>query len=130
MTTLKTATRMEGVSIPVSDLERSVAFYTRLGFTVEQRDPSGKGFALLRTEGGTIGLQRRKAEADRTFRDGLHIELHTDDIDGLYAELQAQGIEVETPPRDLPWERVMVLRDPDGFRVEYAQGVRGQNRPA
>jgi hypothetical protein len=30
------------------------------------------------------------------------------------------GIDVETPPHDRPWERMMVLRNPDGFRVELS----------
>ena len=122
--------RMDGMSLPVADVEASVAFYTRFGFTVELTDPSGKGFALLRIAGGTIGLQRRKGEEAPKVRDGIHIELSTEDLDGLYLEMQRSGIEVETPPHDRPWERVMVLRDPDGFRVEFSQGERGQNRPA
>lgn len=120
--------RLEGLSIPVTDLARSVAFYTRLGFTLEYQDPSGQRFALLRTSGGTLGLLRRDAEASAAFRDLVHIELTTDDLSGLYTECCDQGIDIEAPPRDRPWERVMTLRDPDGFSVEFAQGVRGENR--
>ncbi|WP_216329109.1 VOC family protein [Deinococcus aestuarii] len=121
--------RMDGLSLPVADVAVSVAFYTRLGFSVELTDPSGKGFALLRIDGGTIGLQRHKGEDAPRVRDGIHVELSTGDLDGLYAWMQQAGIPVEKPPHDRPWERVMVLRDPDGFRVEVSQGERGRNRP-
>ena len=121
-----TAARLEGLSIPVADVERSQAFYTRLGFTTEYQ--AGKTFALLRIEGGTLRLLRAKVEAGAAFRDSVHIELTTDDLDGLYATFQSSGTEVEMPPHDRAWERAMVLRDPDGFRVEFAQGLRGHNR--
>jgi len=51
--------RMEGLTLPVSDLERSLAFYRDLlGFDVEVRSDR---FALLRIGGGTLGLLRAKA---------------------------------------------------------------------
>ena len=129
MTSLTTPYRMEGVSLPVADVAASVAFYTRLGFTREPQVASSEAFGLLRTSGSTLGLILKSGEISKAIRDGIHIELQTDDLDGLYAECQRLGIEVESPPRDLPWERVMVIRDPDGFRVEFAQGVRGHSRP-
>lgn len=120
---------MDGVSLPVASVPTSVAFYTRLGFSVEVSDPSGEGFALLRIGGGTVGLMRRRGEDAPTLRDGVHVELSTDDLEDLYAEMLALGIAVEKPPHDRPWERVMTLRDPDGFRVEFSQGERGHNTP-
>ena len=48
----------DGLSLPVSDLERSVEFYRRLGFTVEPTYLSA--FALLRLGEGTIGLRKRE----------------------------------------------------------------------
>ncbi len=121
--------RFDGFSIRVSDVDRSVAFYRdQLGFTVEQQH--GQRFALLRLGGGTIGLlhgdlSRWPAEARNQF----HIELSTDDLDGLYAELQAKGVQFTEAPHDAPWERAMATRDPDGYRVEIAQGRRGENQP-
>lgn len=119
--------KMDGVSLPVADVPTSVAFYTQLGFQVEASDPQGTGFALLRIAGGTVGLMRRRAEDAPTLRDNVHVELSTEDLDGLFAAFQARGIPVERPPHDRPWERVMTLRDPDGFRVEFSQGERGEN---
>jgi catechol 2,3-dioxygenase-like lactoylglutathione lyase family enzyme len=121
--------RFEGFSLRVRDVERSLAFYRdQLGFTVEQRH--GRMFALLRLGEGTIGLLRGDlARWPVEAREQFHIELSTDDLDGLYAELQARGVRFSEPPHDASWERAMVARDPDGYHVEFAQGRRGQNRP-
>ena len=50
---MTTPFRFEGVSLPVSDVAASVAFYRKLGFTVEQQHDV---FALLRYGAGTIGF--------------------------------------------------------------------------
>ena len=59
----------------------------------------------------------------------MHIELTTDDLDQLYSDLTAQGITFYSPPRDRAWERGMAAADPDGYTVEWAQGLRGHNQP-
>lgn len=47
---------------------------------------------------------------------------------GLYEDLRGCGAGFSEPPRDKPWERAMSLLDPDGYRIEFAQGHRGRNR--
>ncbi len=119
--------RFEGLSLPVSDVARSVAFYQQLGFKVEQFGPQ---FALLRLGEGTLGLLRGDLqEESRTFRQRVHLELSTDSLDAIYAELQAKGVTFSEPPHDEPWERAMAMPDPDGYHVEIAQGRRGHNTP-
>lgn len=126
---MATPLRFDGLSMFVSDVERSPAFYRdQLGFTVEQQH--GANFALVRMGEGTIGLLRGDlARWPVEARNQFHLELSTDDLDGLYAELQAKGVKFAEPPHDAPWERTMAVRDPDGHRVEFAQGKRGQNQP-
>jgi catechol 2,3-dioxygenase-like lactoylglutathione lyase family enzyme len=119
--------RLEGLTLPVSDLERSLAFYRDLlGFGVEYRN--GSTIALLRIGWGTLGLLHAEAPGPAGPRTNVHVELTTDDLDGLYGDLRGRGAEFLEPPRDKPWERAMSLLDPDGYRVEFAQGRRGRNR--
>ena len=59
-----------------------------------------------------------------------HVEFSTDDLDELYEELKAKGVEFAEPPHDEPWERSMTALDPDGYAVEFAQGRRGENQTA
>ena len=119
--------RFEGLSLPVSDVARSVAFYQQFGFQVEQYGPQ---FALLRLGEGTLGLLKSElAEQTRTLRERIHIELSTDHLDELYAELQGRGVIFLGSPHDEPWERAMATPDPDGYHLEIAQGRRGHNAP-
>ena len=120
--------RFDGISLPVTDVNRSVAFYEQLGLTIEQ---TGQHFALLRKGASTIGLLYVKTLDDwpAALRRNIHIEFSTDDLDTLYTELQASGVEFYQPPKDQKWERNMAILDPDGYRVEFAQGLRGDNAP-
>jgi catechol 2,3-dioxygenase-like lactoylglutathione lyase family enzyme len=115
--------RFEGISLPVSDLESSIVFYQQFGFEVEIQHDT---FALLRLGEGTIGLLKVDVSKwPKAQRAAIHIELSTDDLDALFAQLNAQGIHIAVPPRDRPWERQMFTTDPDGYRLEIAQGRRG-----
>jgi catechol 2,3-dioxygenase-like lactoylglutathione lyase family enzyme len=133
---MATTVRMEGLTLPVKDVRRSIAFYgTKLGFAVEMR--ALPHFALIRVggpRGGTIGLLAMAQAAapgakplSRAQRSAFHVELSTDDLDGLYARLKARGVRFHEPPHDEPWERAMTAYDPDGHTVEFAQGRRGRN---
>jgi catechol 2,3-dioxygenase-like lactoylglutathione lyase family enzyme len=127
--------RFEGLTLTVENIERSLAFYNgMLGLAVEIN--AAPAFAMLRVPGaggGTIGLlalaEARKdgvAAATPEQCRGIHVELSTDDLDGLHAELVARGVVFGQPPHDEPWERSMSALDPDGYSVEFAQGRRGK----
>jgi len=122
--------RLEGLTLRVQSIARSIEFYSgRLGFTVEiDKRPE---FAMLRIggrDGGTIGLLSIDDESQSMTleqRAGIHIELSTDNLDVLYEELTARGVEFFEPPHEEPWEYSMRARDPDGYTVEFAEGRRG-----
>lgn len=130
--------RLEGLTLAVADVKRSIEFYRdQLGLTVEvDKAPQ---FGMIRVggkNGGTIGLLSIKLTdnpaANRWTahqRAAIHVELSTDDLDGLYNELKARSVTIHTPPHDEPWERCMDILDPDGYTVEIAQGRRGRNEP-
>lgn len=114
----------EGLSLPVAELDRSIAFYASLGFALEIRT---ERFGLLRYGTGTVGLlQLGDGPTDRR-RSFVQVEMGTDDLDALYADFVERGIPVHAPPRDRGFERQMQLRDPDGFTIEFAEGARGHN---
>lgn len=127
--------RFEGLTLTVDSVERSLTFYNgKLGLTVEWN--AAPAFAMLRVPGaggGTIGLlsiaeARKEGVADSSpeQKRGIHVELSTDDLDGLHVELVARGVVFHQPPHDEPWERSMTALDPDGYSVEFAQGRRGK----
>jgi catechol 2,3-dioxygenase-like lactoylglutathione lyase family enzyme len=113
----------EGISLPVSDIERSVAFYRQFGFEIQVQN---EHFALLRLGEGTIGLLKMNVSKwPAASRASIHIELGTENLDRLYGQLQEQGVHFSSPPIDRSWERQMFTFDPDGYRLEIAQGRRG-----
>ena len=127
--------RFEGLTLTVANVERSIEFYSgRLGLTVEWN--AVPAFAMLRLGTGTVGLLAL-AEAEKegvmpssaAQKRAIHVELSTDDLDGLFEELGAKGVVFHQPPHDEPWERSMTAFDPDGYAVEFAQGRRGKNKP-
>lgn len=50
-----------------------------------------------------------------------HIAFAVADVDKTAAELQANGLRVETAPKDFYWGRSAYLRDPDGQLIEITQ---------
>ncbi|MCC6628619.1 MAG: VOC family protein [Chloroflexi bacterium] len=110
-------------ALRVKDLERVAAFYEN---TV--------GLPRLRAMGDAArprtifypGLQLVRAEDDDTSVKGVfdHIGLSVDNIDEVCANLQAQGVEFETPltQREIPEVgrslKLAFFRDPEGNRIE------------
>ena len=133
---MKTKVRLEGLTLTVQNVKRSVAFYTKIGFVCEWN--SAPAFALLRLGGKnglTIGLLSWEAakkdgvsKTDTKQKRSIHVELSTDNLDALYEELVAKGIKFSEPPHDEPWERSATAFDPDGYAIEIAEGRRGQKK--
>jgi catechol 2,3-dioxygenase-like lactoylglutathione lyase family enzyme len=103
---------LAGVTLHVADVERSLTFYRRLpGATVVFHMP--ERFALLQFGTNRLGLL---ADQKRQF----HVELEVPDLDEAVVVLRELGIEVEGPT-SRPWgERDVLVRDPDGYLLEFA----------
>ena len=127
--------RYEGITLTVESIERSLAFYAgKLGFAIAVN--AAPNFGMVRLGAASIGLlsleiARKEGVPDSTPEQKrlIHIELSTDDLDGLYEELKGRGVAFHEPPHDEPWERSMTAHDPDGYPVEIAQGKRGESAP-
>jgi lactoylglutathione lyase len=113
----------------VLDLERSAAFYGKLGFEelrrMPIRDEATNLFLGLPGDGARLELTHNH---DRTepyeVGDGYgHIAITTDDLDGTLARLAADGIEPEKPPYRVRegGSRICFVRDPDDYRIELIE---------
>jgi catechol 2,3-dioxygenase-like lactoylglutathione lyase family enzyme len=101
-----------GLTLHVSDVDRSLEFYRRLPGAAVLFHMPGR-FAMLRLGDGRLGLL---ADRKRAF----HVELEVRDLEATAADLQRLGFEVEGPTRR-PWGEVDVLvTDPDGNLLEFA----------
>ena len=119
--------RLNHVTLHVGDLNRSVAFYTRLGFI---QLVAAEGYARFQCPEGeaTLSLESRKGPVSPP---ALSIHFESDSLDALVAELKAKGIEFEQDPTDQPYLwREAVLRDPDGHLLFlYHAGANRLNPP-
>lgn len=121
--------RLNHVTLHVSDLDRSVDFYKRLGFV---QLVAAQGYARFQCpEGeGTLSLESRSRERPVSPAT-VSIHFESDGLDALVAELKAKRVEFEQEPTDQPYLwREAVLRDPDGHPLFlYHAGANRLNPP-
>lgn len=105
-------------SIPVSDQDRALSFYTtKLGFRIltDQQFDEKQRWIELSIPGAETGvvLFTPDGHQDRigTF---TGISFHCDDVQRTYDELSARGVEFTTPPTKQPWGTSTIFKDPDG----------------
>jgi catechol 2,3-dioxygenase-like lactoylglutathione lyase family enzyme len=103
---------LAGLTLHVSDVDRSLAFYRRLPGAAVLFHMPGR-FAMLRLGTGRLGLL---ADQKRPF----HIELEVPDLEAAAAELQRLGFQIEGPTRRAWGEEDVLLTDPDGNLIEFA----------
>jgi lactoylglutathione lyase len=109
----------------IGEIDRSVAFYTALGFEERRRMP-------IRDEAINVfmGLPGDADRLELTYNIGVdsyeigtgygHIAVSVDDLAATLERLREQGIEPEREPyrvRD-GGSLICFVRDPDGYRVE------------
>jgi lactoylglutathione lyase len=128
---------LQHLGLPVTDLERSKAFYTQLGFTETMRmdiQPKVKVIrvAMMQHKNFTIelyqlGEEERREIAKRNDGHIDHVALNVLDIEQAYADIKAAGLEIleDNAPVFLPfWEhgvKYFTVRGPDGEKVEFNQ---------
>lgn len=107
----------------VTDVERSIAFYTGLGFELRadhRPEPEGpRNWALLRLGEVDLMLNAGGRSAQPGERRDAVCFVYTADVDALYAALTLpEGTE---PPED-HWTglRQFLVCDPDGFELWFA----------
>ena len=110
--------QLKFASIPVSDQDRALAFWTeKMGFKVATDQPMGPGkrWIELSIPGAEtrIVLFTPDGHEDRvgTFFNG---SFACDDVDYTYKQLSDRGVEFEGPPDKQPWGTFAKFRDPDG----------------
>jgi catechol 2,3-dioxygenase-like lactoylglutathione lyase family enzyme len=121
--------RLNHVSLSVTDLDRSVAFYKRLGFT---QIVAEDGYARFICPEGVATLSLESGgEAAESGSSAISVHFESERLDALVAELKDRGVTFEQDPTDQPYLwREAVLRDPDGHRLfVYHAGVNRLDPP-
>jgi len=119
--------RLDHVAISVSDLDRSIDFYSRhfgLDPYAVHRRPVGPllAIAYLKSPQGVVELMHAPG---RAMTDSTHFCFVVDDLDSAYERLVADGVPVKSAPHPTtarePFEegwRRCVFKGPDGEEVE------------
>jgi uncharacterized glyoxalase superfamily protein PhnB len=119
--------RLDAIGLVVSDLDRSLAFYRRLGVAI----PDAAGPHAEAELGGGVRLMWDTEEVVRSLHpewtpvpagEGIGLAVRCDtpaEVDELHAQLVADGAGSGLDPFDAPWgQRYAQLQDPDGHSVD------------
>ena len=112
--------------LTVSDLERSIAFYTKaLGFFVGERwEREGRLVGVMLKAGSSeLGLSQDDWQKGRDRVKGVGVRVWCEtaqDVDALAARVKAAGHRLTEEPADQPWGgRAFSLDDLDGFHLTF-----------
>ena len=112
------------ITIPVIDLERSIAFYQLLG--LELIVHTNAHYARFVCPDGTTTFSLHVVES-LPSGDGIWLYFEVEDVDQQVSELKAKGIVFEDEPVDQSWLwREIRLKDPDGNQLLIFHA--GENR--
>ena len=121
------------VGLRVSDLERSLAFYRAVGYTVigtVEGTPFGS-LTMLQLPGDpfvTIELVHDPAKGTVDLGTGInHLVIQVEALDATLADLAVKGIAADSPadPDHADRPRTSWITDPDGYRIELVQWPTG-----
>jgi len=107
----------------VDDLDKSIAFYEALGFSVAQRwDDNGTPIgAMLQAGELQLGLNQDDWKKGRDRKKGLGTRLNIEtaqNIDQIAARVKAAGYKLDVEPFDTQWKtRQFELTDPTGYKL-------------
>lgn len=125
-------TRVHHLGIRVADLERSLAFYAKLGFDFVWRDPEDTVAVLKNAAGVELNLIFNANDANagrnvlideaRKYPGHTHVALEVPSMEETTAALAAAGIKIADGPMPLGEGISLFIRDPDRTVIELRQG--------
>lgn len=109
-------------TLTVDDLQKSIAFYEALGFTIDERweDKGTLLGVMMRTGKTQIGLNQDDWKKGRDRKKGMGVRLSISTTPGTVDEIAKRaknaGIALTSDPHDTEWKsRAFEVVDPTGF---------------
>ena len=118
-------TKISAVTLPISDMKKSVDFYSKIpNFKIVYGGSEAQFTSFLIDDAVKSYLNLKLGKTHST--DFGRIIFYTDDVNGLFAYMQddktvsALG-KFESKPQDAIWgERFFHITDPDGYKLSFA----------
>ena len=116
-------TGLAHIGIFVKDIERSMDFYKRLGFTLDKEEQPSIRLAFLSAGNCLIELVEQKDLPARAAGTVDHVAMAVDNIDAAIENAKAKGIEIDASKVNsmpiLGGIRNVFFDGPDGERLEF-----------
>lgn len=119
------AARLHHVSLRVRSAPVSAAFYRDAFRFAERRalsKPDGSRILHLAAPDASMVLEVIEGDPGDPG-EGVHLGFACADLDGAIADACAAGAEVARGPLAIGRERIVFLRDPDGYWIELNDGL-------
>ena len=119
-------TGMQHIGLPTNDMERTLAFYEKLGFTVAFRTVNnGEKVCFLKLAGVCVETYENGQAVGKAGAID-HIAMDVDDVQAAWDAVQAAGLTpIEDEIQFLPfWDkgvRYFNILGPNGEKVEFSQ---------
>jgi uncharacterized glyoxalase superfamily protein PhnB len=113
----------------VDDLQKSIAFYEALGFTVDERWEENNTLlgVMLRAGKSQIGLSQDDWKKGRDRKKGVGMRLFistTQNVDEIAVRAKGAGIKLNSEPHDTEWKtRAFEVTDPSGFLLTISSEI-------
>jgi len=118
-------TKISAVTLPISDMKKSVDFYSKIpNFKMVYGGSEAQFTSFLIDDAVKSYLNLKLGKTHST--DFGRIIFYTDDVDGLFAYMQDDKTvselgKFESKPQDATWgERFFHMLDPDGYKMSFA----------
>jgi catechol 2,3-dioxygenase-like lactoylglutathione lyase family enzyme len=112
---LNAGMRLNQVTVPALDLERSIAFYETLGLKLIVKSDH---YARFEVGDGTDTFSLHQTDDASGAANGPHVYFECDDLDARVAALKDNGIAFDSDPVDQSWLwREAWLTDPAGVKL-------------
>jgi lactoylglutathione lyase len=112
--------------LTVSDLDRTLAFYSLLGFERRRTIGSGAGtsvFCGLAEDTDRLQLKLTE-EFEPAMRRFGHIAIDVEDLDALLGQLAGHGVVPDQAPIVSGMLRICYVHDPDGYATQLIEEER------
>ena len=116
-------TGLSAITLATHDMSRAIRFYRALGFDIIFGAEDAQ-FTSLRAGDSYLNLIAQPN--DRQWSWWGRVIFYVTDVDALYDNAVARGIQTDTTPRDAEWgERYFHVTDPDGHEISFAKPLQG-----